>query len=79
MIDRTKIMPCPFCGATHEDKENGNINNTDYNLQVYTHEYEDIYYVYCYDCDCKGPAGNSAEIAIENWNKRNNELLTKLK
>ena len=51
-----KYKKCPFCsyGNVHTERE--------------LIEGGEIYYVYCYYCNTKGPCEDTSEKAIEKWN-----------
>ena len=51
-----KISPCPFCGPTHH--------------QLRVIRLNDVYRVYCVECDAFGPGAGFHDDAIYFWNTR---------
>lgn len=54
-----ELKPCPFCGG-----------NRPLLNESLTNFYEEVYYVICEDCQCRGKSCRCKEKAIEAWNRR---------
>jgi len=55
-----ELLPCPFCGCqpTQTDIEQDSFCG------------DESYWVWCYNCDCRGPERETNEEAIGAWNNR---------
>lgn len=49
-----ELTPCPFCGSD----------------DVHTQRYNICYSVECFNCECLGPSGTTADEAAQKWNTR---------
>ena len=63
-----KMKPCPECGTTHEDHDEGSplLSVTD----PWVVPYKDSYRGRCSVCGWLGPEGLTEEEAIDKWNQR---------
>jgi len=68
MIEETntpELKPCPFCSGTHLHVKHGNapsFSNKAFELEKW--------WITCRDCGTDGPYVNSAKLAIDTWNLR---------
>lgn len=54
-----ELKPCPFCTS----KNVGLVDSI-------TNFYVPVFYVICFDCQCRGASKRDKEKAIEAWNRR---------
>ena len=66
LYQEVELKPCPFCGNDGIDREDCN----GFKIKKVKEEFGGLFYrVFC-SCMAYGPAAESIEEAIEEWNKR---------